>query len=124
MWSEKEKDLGLWFMQNTRRDAGVWANGWHANTLMSLAGRLVTLGYGGWVWTHGLNRDRRLREMNDMMKNMDDVGKFEKFKIEYAVWKSDDDKRSAIWPVPAPNSRWILVADIENVRLYRLLKKL
>jgi hypothetical protein len=122
MFSREERDIGMWVMQNAKRDVGVLAGGWHGNTLMSLAGKLVTMGYGGWVWTHGLNIDARKRFMNELVRNRDDVNAFAVHKIEYAVWRSDDKTRQFSFPEPGTDSRWLLLFDLGHLKVYRILK--
>jgi hypothetical protein len=124
MFSKDEMELGLWIMENTKRETAVLAGGWHGNTMMSLGGRLVTMGYGGWVWTHGLSLDARRKLMNDLTKHRNETERFEKYKIEYAIWKSDDHSRAFNFPVPEINSRWVLVHYWDHLRVYRILKSL
>jgi hypothetical protein len=123
MFSKDERDIGVWVMHNTKRDAAVLAGGWHANTLMSLAGKLVTMGYGGWVWTHGLSLDARNKFMGELVRDRENVSKFTPQKIEYAIWKSDDHDRGFSFPPVGPESRWLLVFDIGHLRVYRILKR-
>jgi hypothetical protein len=122
MFSPEERDIGIWVMQNTKREAAVLAGGWHGNTLMSLAGRLVTMGYGGWVWTHGLSLDARRQFMNNLVRNRDNVSYFAPHKIEYALAKSDDGSRGFNFSEPAPSSRWMLLFDLGHLKVYRILK--
>jgi hypothetical protein len=122
MFSKDERDIGIWVMQNAKRDVGVLAGGWHGNTLMSLAGKLVTMGYGGWVWTHGLSLDARRKLMSFLVANRDNVTHFAKYNIEYAIWKSDDAKRGFDFPDPSPKSRWMLLFSLGHLKIYRILK--
>jgi hypothetical protein len=124
MFSKDERDIGIWVMENTRRDVAVLSGGWHANTLMSLAGKLVTMGYGGWVWTHGLSIDDRKNMMRRMVDNKENPAVFKKFNIEWAVDKSDDESRGFKWPNITSSSRWMLIHDLGHLKLYRMLKHL
>jgi hypothetical protein len=122
MFSGQERDVGIWMMHNAKKDAAVLAGGWHGNTLMSLAGKLVTMGYGGWVWTHGLNIDARRAFMSELIRNRENVSVFAEHKIEYAVLREDDKSRKFYFPEPEPSSRWLLLFDLGNFKVYRILK--
>lgn len=41
----------------------------HKNPVDSLAGRKVLLGYGGWLWTRGINYGKRQKEIADFFKS-------------------------------------------------------
>jgi hypothetical protein len=123
MFSKVERDIGVWIMHNTKRNSAVLAGGWHANTLMSLGGRLVTMGYGGWIWTHGLNLDARKRLMNEMVVDRENVSRFERLKIEYASSTSDDKECGFRCPTVGIGSRWMSIFDLGHLRVYRILKR-
>jgi hypothetical protein len=120
MFDIAEMNFGLWVMENTRPDAAMLAAGWHASPMMSLAGRLITMGYGGWVWSHGLDYGARERWIADLVRNRENVTRFVAEGISYAVGKEDGGHNA--FPPPPPYSRWMPVVEIKNARLYRLLR--
>lgn len=81
LYNRNEMKLGVWMMENTKRDAAVLCSGWHANTLMALSGKLVTMGYGGWVWTHGLSIGDRQKLITNLVTNRENVDLFTPYKI-------------------------------------------
>lgn len=121
MYTPDEMLLGQWVMENTLKNSVVMGSSWHANTAMSLGGRLVTLGYGGWVWTHGLNYGSRDALMKKMIQHREDEEMFKPLNIQYAMAKNDDHTRGYNWTVPETDSRWVKVVDVGTAQLYRLL---
>jgi hypothetical protein len=122
MFSNDEMQFGIWVMQNTRRDAKMLAEGWHASPMMSIGGRLITMGYAGWIWSHGLDYGGRLDWSKRLAHERENISRFDLEGISYAVWKTND-KNESIFPDPGPYSRWTPVLMISNAILYRLLRK-
>jgi hypothetical protein len=122
LWSTFERDIGIWIMENTRRDSAVLVGGWHSNSLMSIAGRLATMGYGGWVWTHGLPIDKRIELMKYLIANRENATVFEPYKIEYAIKKLDESREMCDFTPPGVGSRWMLVHELDHLKIYRILK--
>ena len=121
MFNNDEKEMGQWVMENTLKDSVFLTNQWHANTVMSIGGRIIMLGYGGWVWTHGLDHEKRNRFIRDLARDIEAPEEFDRWKIRYVVTKSDDDAEKFYFPTPGPYSRWICVVDISNAKVYRML---
>lgn len=124
LYSQDDVALGKWAMMNTDWNAAVLCSGWHSNPFMAIAGRLVTVGYGGWVWSHGLSYAKRKSFVADLVNNRENVSLFESYNIKYALSKTDDGKRSYNFTQPAPDSHWMLVVDIGTTQVYRLLKNI
>lgn len=123
LFSSSEKDLGVWMMENSPKDAVVLCSGWHSNPLMSVGGRLVTEGYPGWIWTHGLDIGKREMWMKNLVQNRENVSYFIPQKVLYAISKGDDESRNFKFPKPSPLSRWVCVLDIGYTQVYRILLK-
>ena len=121
LFNKDEVALGKWTMQCTPINATVLSSGWHANTAMSIGGRLVTIGYPGWVWSHGLDIGPRRSMMRTLIHNRENTSLFLSRNIKYVLSKSDDHKRSFNFSKPGPTSHWLPVVDIGNIQLYRLL---
>jgi hypothetical protein len=122
MYTKEEMELGLWVMENTRSDVQILSVGWHAAPMMSIGGRPISLGFGGWVWTHGLDYDSRHRWLRGLVKQKEEVDVFAKQKLMYAVSK-EEDGGGRIFPNPGANSHWICVVDEGSFQLYRLLER-
>ncbi|OHT07538.1 hypothetical protein TRFO_05168 [Tritrichomonas foetus] len=121
IFDQSELEMGLWVMENTRSDSNIFSDGWHSCPPMSIAGRIITMGYGGWVWSHGLDYNTRYEWEKEMVKDRENYMKFERNKIRYAISKPDD-RGYNMFPKPDKYSRWIPVVDIGSAQLYRLLK--
>jgi hypothetical protein len=122
IFTKDDMTLGIWVMQNTRRDAKMLAQGWHGSPMMSIGGRIVTMGYGGWIWSHGLDFKGRLRWCKDMVDDRENVTRFDEAEIAYAVYYYDEDNnKDSLFPRPDPYSHWMEVVAIETASLYRLV---
>lgn len=121
MFSRLEFETGLWVIENTPRNSSFLSDGWHACPPMSIGGRIITMGYPGWVYTHGLDYSaRKLWELN-LTNNLENYELFKNLNILYAISKNDDTGKS-IFPNPGNYSRWTMVIDIGNAQIYRILK--
>jgi hypothetical protein len=118
MFSPAEMKLGLWVMENTRPDTYMLCEGWHSSPMLSRAGRLITLGSGGWVWSHGFDYGARERWNRYLYANRENVSLFDAVGISYAVSKTD--KQFNLFPNPGLYSVWMNVLDIGDAQLYRL----
>jgi hypothetical protein len=120
--THEEKEMGLWILENTHKDSVFLGSAWHSNTAMSFGGRLITMGYGGWVWTHGLSYQDRSKLIQSMVADRENLSRFEDLKINYAIARTDDQPKEYLFPPPDDDSRWICVVEIPGTRLYRLLQ--
>ncbi|EAX90928.1 hypothetical protein TVAG_232850 [Trichomonas vaginalis G3] len=115
------KELGLWVAENTRYDSKFLCSSWMTNPITSLAGREVTIGYFGWIWTHGLNITERLFMMSDLAKNPYNYSSFKEKSITYAMYRENDETREFLWKQPIVSSKWIEILDLGGYKLYRLI---
>lgn len=120
MFTESEMELGIWFMSNTHRLSNVFSNGWHACPPMSIGGRSITMGYPGWVWTHGLDYGKRYDWQQELYKRRDDYGAFESYKLRYAISKQESSG-SNMFEENDDYTRWIKIIEIPFCNIFRLL---
>jgi hypothetical protein len=124
LYSGDERDIGIWTMENTRKDAAILVGGWHSNTMLAIAGRLITMGYVGWVGTHGLSLDDRKAFMSQLVEDRENVSLFAPLNIVYAIEKTDEKHRFFTFGPPGPGSRWMLIHELGHLRIYRGLTTL
>ena len=125
MFSEDEMNFGIWVMQNTRPNDVFFTPPFFSNAAMSYAGRLSTMGYAGWVVSHGLDLNKRMALMHQMTRNPEDKKLFVENGIRYAVAKADDDTAAGIvFPEPVGNSHWMKIIEFNTHKVYRLLDTL
>lgn len=122
MFNESEKQFGLWVMENTDKNAVMMTDGWLSNPAFSLAGRIVTLGYPGWVWTHGLDYESRNNQHKIMNAQKEDSDLFDQYNIKY-VMKKTEPSYGFEWTTPTNSSRWIEVFQIRTLSIYRRMDK-
>lgn len=123
MFNIKEKNLGLWMTENTPKNAVMMCGGWGQNPVMSIGGRLVTLGYLGWVWTHGLDMNTRMKNQNKMNLEKEDENLFLPLNIKYVMSHNQDASKKLAWDEPSPYSIWMPIIDLNSLKIYRKIKK-
>lgn len=119
LFSKNDLFLGEWIMKNTRKDAVFLSSTWHSNVAMSIGGRLLTMGYGGWVWTHGLDLEGRSYLIQTLLSNMENASAFDNLNIQYAIQRSDDKDLGFFFPQLNESSNWLLLYDSPITKLYR-----
>lgn len=123
MFNEDEMRFGEWIIKYTAPNSVFLSSSFPSNPALSYGGRLVTMGYGGWVASHGLDYYQRECLIRDLAKNAENISLFESYGINYAFSKDDDQSRGFDFPEPSPNSHWIKIFDFYPIKLYRLIKK-
>ncbi|OHT09660.1 hypothetical protein TRFO_21379 [Tritrichomonas foetus] len=122
LFTRDEMSMGEWIMKNTRKDTVVMGSGWHSSSPMSIGGRVITMGYGGWVWTHGLSYEKRVEMMDNLVQNRENVSLFDEFNIQYIVSKPDDRQRNFEFPEVDDSSHWLQLMNIGSAKLYRIVR--
>jgi hypothetical protein len=117
-----ELDFGGWVMQNTPKDAVFMGSMWHSNTAMTIGGRHIAMGYGGWVWSHGLNLTKRIALVRELVDNREDRERLEQFGVKYALVRPDDHSNGFQFPPPPPTSRWVSIIEAGTLKVYRMLR--
>ena len=123
LFTREEMLLGEWIMENTRKDAVFLGSGWHSNVAMSIGGRLITLGYGGWVWTHGLDYYSRIEQIHNMAYQKENVSLFDQYNIQYVFSRFCDDEREFQFTDVPDYSHWIELINVGSVKLYRIVRE-
>lgn len=121
LFSHDDLFLGEWIMKNTRKDTVFLSSTWHSNVAMTIGGRLLAMGYGGWVWTHGLNMNDRIRLIQELASNTHNTSLFDKFNIQYVIKRSDDQNLGFFFPDLNQSQNWILLYDSPMTKLYRII---
>lgn len=66
IFGRKERNAAEWIINNTLSNEVVLTGGSHLNSVNSLAGRPVLMGYPGWLWSHGIKYQEREKDISDM----------------------------------------------------------
>jgi hypothetical protein len=122
LFTNAEKDLGEWVMRNTHKDSVFLGSMWHSNPAMSLGGRVMTMGYRGWVWSHGLNISKKEALMRRLAADLENATAFNELGIQYAISHIEDETNGFQFPSPSATSRWIPIIEIPSARVYRILQ--
>jgi hypothetical protein len=85
-----ERNFGLWIMNKTRPDAVLLVQGWHASPMMTLGGRLMTMGSAWSVKAHGIDYGARREWINALVDDRENVTRFLAAGITYTVAEQGD----------------------------------
>lgn len=80
--------------QHTPVDAIFLTSDFHNNPISSLAGRNIVMGYEGWLWSHGIDYQKRaddIKELFSISENFDHLIK--KYQIDYIFLSSHERVR-------------------------------
>ncbi|MEM7813853.1 MAG: hypothetical protein QW548_03075 [Candidatus Aenigmatarchaeota archaeon] len=67
IFSAEDIEFAEWLKANTPHDAVFLTSDMHNHPVPALAGRTVVLGYGGWIWSHGLALSNRSADVKEML---------------------------------------------------------
>lgn len=124
MFGHDDMNFGKWVIRYTDPNSVFLSSAFHSNPAMSYGGRLVTMGYGGWIGSHGLDYGKRDNFIKHLVSNdLENVTSFESNGIKYIFSRDDDKERGFQFPEPAPNSHWVKIFEFSPLKVYRLLKK-
>ncbi len=70
-FNKEDIQVGDWIMNNTPKDAVFLTSDSVTDPVMTLAGRKSFLGYGGWLYTHGLSYSDRTSAVMQMYESDD-----------------------------------------------------
>jgi hypothetical protein len=85
-WSPDEIQLGAWIRDNTPRDAIFLSSDYHNNLIYGIAGRRVVMGFGGWVWSHGIKAGDTGAHVEAMLQGRDNAKELlKKYGVDYVA---------------------------------------
>ncbi len=86
MFSPEELELGKWIADNTPRDAIFMTSDHHNNLVPSIGGRRILMGFGGWLWSHGIKTGSRGDDIKRMFTGDPETKELlNKYGVDYAV---------------------------------------
>ena len=118
LFTEGDLELGLWVAENTNTDSIFVVPRWHANTIETIAGRQVYFGFGGWVFSHGLEYRERKAENKIMLQNPNAKTNFIKNNITYVMARTSTDRD---YFNNQEHLGWVKVFESRNSSLYRYI---
>ena len=120
--NENDREFGQWVIENTDKTSVFLGSWWHSSAPMMIGGRQITMGYPGWVWTHGLNQKEREKLMNEMGANLNNISLFDSHNVKYIMRRKDDASKNFFLTKPDLKSRWMKILTLGNTKLYRIIK--
>lgn len=121
MFEKHHLNVALWVVENVKSNAVFLSSTWHSNTIMTLAGRSLVLGYTGWADSHGMDTQSRYNIYRTMMDNLSISGLFQKHNVDYVVSKMDDNLHNFDVGVIHSLKNWLCIFDHQDIRLYKLI---
>ncbi|MFX1266199.1 MAG: hypothetical protein ACFFH0_12505, partial [Promethearchaeota archaeon] len=68
VWSKSDIAFAKWIKENTDSTSVFLTSTYLAHPVVTLAGRQSVLGYGGWLWSHGLNKTKIVEVRSDVIE--------------------------------------------------------
>ena len=91
LFSIDDLKVAEFVQQHTPADAIFLTSDFHNNPISVLAGRNIVMGYEGWLWSHGIDYQKRaadIRELFLISENFDHLVK--KYQIDYILLSSQE----------------------------------
>jgi len=120
IFNNQELEFGYWIRAFTPKNAVFLTPQWHSNTAMTIAGRTLVMGYGGWVWSHGLDYFGRLDYIKKLIENRENKTAFEPHRITYAL--RNDREKDTQFPEIESGSIWMKVLQSGHLHLYKMIQ--
>lgn len=121
MYSDDERDFGIWSMNSSLPNDSFLCSANHNNPIMSFAGRQVAMGYGGWIHSHGLDYNKRHEETKFLIEHREQIKLFKELNYYYVILRlRDDDELDFEFPEPEPTSHWLTIIEFEDIYLYKM----
>jgi len=83
VFQQKHFQVADWIKKNTPGDAVFLTAPHHDHPVCSLAGRQIFLGFEGWLYTYGINTNKRKQQLDKVFSGRVDKTVFEKNNINY-----------------------------------------
>jgi uncharacterized membrane protein len=120
IFDDEEIRTANWITANIPYGENILTGSSHLNLVASLAGKPILMGYPGWLWTHGIDYQKRDKDIRIMFTNKESVKLFKKYNIGYAMigqnekvdYKADEDYFDQTYPV---------IYETDNIKIYRIL---
>lgn len=120
IFNAEEQKTANWIIKNIPSKNNILTSSTHLNLVNSLAGKLVLIGYPGWLWTHGIQYQEREVDINRMFQGGEEVEKlFKKYKINYVMIGSKeryDHKANELFY----DQNYPLIFQLNSIKIYRV----
>jgi len=110
------------FVKKNTDPQSVWiTDSVHTHPVVTLAGRQTLVGYRGWLISHGINDDERLKVISGLKKNPDNTEAVDKFGVDYVCLMKSNEYAIEF----APNislGKWKVIYQSYNYKIFKRLK--
>ena len=90
LFTKYDFEFGFWVAENTRVKDIFLTSDWHVHPAVTIGGRQLFMGFGGWVSSHGLDYWGRLDMRNKMFDNPHYLKPFERYNISYVISRNHE----------------------------------
>ena len=120
IFSPKDQLVADWITKNTNSEETILTGNYHLNLVNCLAGRPVLMGYGGWLWTHGIKYQEREKDIKKMFEGNEEAKKlFKKYDIDY-VMIGPKEKHDYTVNESFFNRNYPIIFQLDNTKIYRV----
>ena len=84
LFSNDDLKIAEYVQHHTPTDAVFVSSDFHNNPISALAGRNIVMGYEGWLWSHGIDYEKRAADVKELFSVSDNFNHIvEKYHIDY-----------------------------------------
>jgi len=84
LFSNDDLKIAEYVQHYTPTDAVFVSSDFHNNPISALAGRNIVMGYEGWLWSHGIDYEKRAADIKELFSISDNFNHIvEKYHIDY-----------------------------------------
>lgn len=114
---ERDWNFGFWINENTPPKAVFTVDPLHYHPVATIAGRQLLMGYGGWVFSHGLDYFKRTNLNARVSSNVNDLSLANFYNISYIV--SSNECFSEFENLNGSNQFWAKIYDDSFFKVWK-----
>lgn len=120
MFSNEDLAIVEFVKENTSKNSLFLTSDKHNHLIPCLTGRKILMGYRGWLWTYGINYQKRERDIFEMFSGRNNAKSLlENYGIDY-VFIGPSEKNNFNANEPFFEQNYSLIFNSENTKIYKL----
>lgn len=118
--SPEDQEVANYIREHTPKDAVILVSDRHNHPVSMLAGRRIVLGYGGWLWSYGIDTTDRGLAVQRMFRASDGFGEdLARYQVQYVVVQ-DQEKAKLNFNEPYYQTHFVLQKRLGSWDIYQV----